>query len=167
VNNIDYRGYRLNWQECFETVTCAKGDVKKKHFVHITDLPLNQKNIVASSYSGRLRWKIENEGFNSLKNGGYGLKHKWTLTSYQGLKNYFQFMQMGHLINQLMVKSRVFQETFMQEKNHPTLKSLWKDLSEVMNWINIKGDRLAEISATRIHNALSVKWVKEMPCSRI
>ena len=63
-----------------------------------------------------------------------------------------------------MVKSHVFQETFMQEKNHPTLKSLWKYLSEVMNWINIKGDRLAEISATRIHNAL---LKKEMPCSRI
>ena len=32
-------------------------------------------------------------------------------------------MQMKHLINQLMVKSRVFQETFIQEKNHPTLKT--------------------------------------------
>ena len=37
-------------------------------------------------------------------------------------------MQMGYLINQLMVKSTVFQETFMKDKDHPTLQSLWKDL---------------------------------------
>ena len=150
VNNIDYRGYSLNWQECFETITNTKNEVEKKHFVHITDLPLKQKNIAASSYSGRLRWKIENEGFNTLKNGGYGLQHKWARKSYQGLKNYFQFMQMGYLINQLMVKSRVFQETFMQDKDHPTLQSLWKELTEVMKWLNIKSERLAEILETRM-----------------
>ena len=124
--------------------------IEKKHFVHITDLPLNRKNIAASSYTGRLRWKIENEGFNTLKNGGYGLEHKWARKSYQALKNYFQFMQMGYLINQLLVKSTVFQEAFMKDKDHPTLQSLWKDLDAAMKWAKIKVARLAEISATRI-----------------
>ena len=159
VDQIDYKGHSVNWQECCETVTTtqknAEGSVvvikiEKKHFVHITDLPLNKKNIAASSYTGRLRWKIENEGFNTLKNGGYGLEHKWARKSYQALKNYFQFMQMGYLINQLMVKSTVFQETFMKDKDHPTLQSLWKDLDAAMKWAKIKVARLAEISATRI-----------------
>jgi hypothetical protein len=159
VDQIDYKGHSVNWQECCETVTTtqknAEGSVvvikiEKKHFVHITDLPLNKKNIAASSYTGRLRWKIENEGFNTLKNGGYGLEHKWARKSYQALKNYFQFMQMGYLINQLMVKSTVFQETFMKDKDHSTLQSLWKDLDAAMKWAKIKAARLAEISATRI-----------------
>ena len=111
---------------------------------------MNRKNIAASSYTGRLRWKIENEGFNTLKNGGYGLEHKWARKSYQALKNYFQFMQMGYLINQLLVKSTVFQEAFMKDKDHPTLQSLWKDLDAAMKWAKIKVARLAEISATRI-----------------
>jgi hypothetical protein len=159
VDKIEYKDHSVNWQECCETVTTtqrtADGSVmiikiEKKHFVHITDLPLNKKNIAASSNTGRLRWKIENEGFNTLKNGGYGLEHKWARKSYQALKNYFQFMQMGHLINQLMVKSIVFQETFMKDKDHPTLQSLWKDLDAAMKWAKIKTTRLAEISATRI-----------------
>jgi hypothetical protein len=32
--------------------------------------------------TGRLRWKIENEGLNTLKNGDYGLARK----NYQALK---------------------------------------------------------------------------------
>jgi len=159
VDNINYQGYRLNWQQCFETVITTKKNaqgileetVEKKQFVHITDLPLNKKNIVASIYSGRMRWKIENEGFNNLKNGGYALKHKWARKSYQGLKNYFQFMQMGYLISQLMVKSTAFQEAFIQgKKNHPTLKSLWETINSVMEWANIKRKRLVEIAETRI-----------------
>ncbi len=59
-------------------------------------------------------------------------------------------MQMGYLINQLMVKSTVFQETFMKDKDHSTLQSLWKDLDAAMKWAKIKAARLAEISATRI-----------------
>ena len=82
VDQIDYKGHKVNWQECCETVTTTQKNpdgsvvvikIEEKHFVHITDLPLNKKNIAASSYTGRLRWKIENEGFNTLKNGGYGL----------------------------------------------------------------------------------------------
>jgi hypothetical protein len=159
VDKIEYKDHSVNWQECCETVTTTQRNadgsvviikIEKKHFVHITDLPLNKKNIAASSNTGRLRWKIENEGFNTLKNGGYGLEHKWARKSYQALKNYFQFMQMGHLINQLMVKSTVFQETFMKDKDHPTLQSLWKDLDAAMKWAKIKATQLAEISATRI-----------------
>ena len=39
---------------------------------------------------------------------------------------------------------------FMKDKDHPTLKSLWKDLNAAMKWAKIKSAKLAEISATRI-----------------
>jgi len=157
VNDIDYRGYTLNWLECCETTTAIKDKdgireeiATTTYFVHITDLPLNKKNSANSSHTGRLRWKIENEGFNTLKNGGYALTHKWARTSYPALKNYFQLMQMGYLINQLMVKSIKFQEKFMQAKNHPTLQSLWDDLIAAMKWANIKMKRLKKIGSTRV-----------------
>ena len=156
VNAINYRGYPLNWLECRETTTVTenKEGVSEESgttacFVHITDLPLNKKNSANSSSTGRLRWKIENEGFNTLKNGGYGLTHKWARTSYPALKNYFQLMQMGHLINQLMVKSIQYQKKFMQTKNHPTLQSLWDDLIAAMKWANIKMKQLKKIASTR------------------
>ena len=157
ISNVDYQGYNLNWMECRETVTGTKTNkegIKEEYseessFVHLTNLPLNKKNIAKSSHTGRLRWKIENEGFNTLKNGGYGMKHKWSRVSYQGLKNYYQFMQMGHLINQLMIKSLVFQRDHLQESNHPTLKSLWEDLVGVMQWLELESRKLKEIAQTK------------------
>ena len=156
VTKIDYKGYLINWIACDETITSIKKNekyeeeekIEKSRFVHITDLPLHQKNVVKSSQTGRLRWKIENEGFNTLKNGGYGMKHKWTRKSDQGLKNYYQFMQMGYLITQLMIKSVTFVSNFLQGKNHPTLKSLWKHLIAAMEWTEITLKCLKEIQET-------------------
>lgn len=50
---------------------------------------------------GRLRWKIENEGFNTQKNLGYKLEHKYSRTDFNATKNYYQCMQIAHLIEQL------------------------------------------------------------------
>jgi hypothetical protein len=95
-----------------------------------------------------LRWKIENEGFNTLKNGGYGMEHQYARKSYPALKNYFQFMQMAHLIHQLMTINTRFQENFMKAKNHPTLKNLWRDLVAVMQWVELDEQELKNIENT-------------------
>ena len=63
---------------------------------------MNQQNVVQVSSFGRLRWKIENEGFNTQKNGGYHLEHKFSRKSLTATKNYFQAFQIAHLINQLV-----------------------------------------------------------------
>ena len=158
VTGIDYNGRDINWLQCHETITWKEKNeegveeekTKETTFSHITNLPLNQKTIAQTSQTGRLRWKIENEGFNTLKNGGYGMEHKWVRKSYQGLKNYFQFMQMAYLINQLVVKRTRFQEDYLQGKNHPTLKSLWEDLVAAMKWANVKAHQLKKILKTKI-----------------
>lgn len=72
------------------------------------------------------------------------MKHRWTRKSYHGLKNYYQFMQMGYLITQLMIKSITFVKNFLQGKNHPTLKSLWKQLIAAMEWAEITFKHLKE-----------------------
>jgi len=133
VTGVDYKSHLLNWLECKETIKPRKTEesdekLKITRFVHITDLPINIINIVNTSQTGRLRWKIENEGFNTLKNGGYGMEHQYARKSYCALKNYFQFMQMAQLIHQLMTLTTRFREDFMKAKNHPTLKNLWLDL---------------------------------------
>lgn len=154
VNKINYRGYDLNYLECDEIIIHSSGKDKEsiqyKRFVHITNLPLNIQNIENSSRTGRLRWKIENEGFNTLKNGGYCMKHKYSRTSYLAMKNYHQFMQMASLINQLMVKTVKFQETYLCGKNHKTLRSLWKDLVAAMQWIALETACLETIRMSRI-----------------
>jgi hypothetical protein len=43
----------------------------------ITDMPVHRDNVVATVGAGRARWKIENEGFNTLKTKGYNLEHNF------------------------------------------------------------------------------------------
>lgn len=147
ITEIDYNGYSLNWLECVERETRADGaEIKKVRFVHITSFSLEKQNIVKTSLTGRMRWKIENEGFNTLKNGGYKMKHKYDRKNYHGLKNYFQFMQMGHLINQLMVKSSFFDKTYLQGPDRLTLQKLWAYLVSAMEWSILSSEILLELS---------------------
>lgn len=43
----------------------------------ITDLPVNAENVAELTDCGRARWKIENETYNILKQGGYNLEHNF------------------------------------------------------------------------------------------
>jgi hypothetical protein len=122
INGIDYKGHSLNWIECCESVTDANGKQKNKRFVHVTDIKIDRAIAGKTSQTGRLRWKIENEGFNIQKNHGYALKHKYSRVSYLAAKNYYQCLQMGHIINQLLILSNNFQE-HMTGKT--TVKHLW------------------------------------------
>ena len=48
---------------------------------------------------GRCRWKIENEGFNIQKNGGFNLEHAY---STKHIKHWYILLQIAHTILQLM-----------------------------------------------------------------
>jgi len=50
---------------------------------------------------GRSRWKVENEGFNIQKNGGFNLEHAYS-TRPEPIKNWYLLLQIGHLILQLL-----------------------------------------------------------------
>ena len=56
---------------------------------------------------GRLRWKIENEGFNTQKNGGYALEHAYS-ENWNAARNFYLFLQIAHLIAQLIEKGDLF-----------------------------------------------------------
>lgn len=110
VTDLDYHGHRLQWLECQETVHHRHRDESTHHrFVHLTNLAVAAATVTVVSRTGRLRWKIENEGFNTQKHHGYALQHQYARVSWQAAKNYYQCLQIGHLIHQLMVLSTTFQ----------------------------------------------------------
>lgn len=47
------------------------------HNSWVTDIPIDRDNVIQLVKGGRARWKIENEGFNTLKNHGYHLEHNF------------------------------------------------------------------------------------------
>jgi len=62
--------------------------------------------MVIANQGGRLRWKEENEGFNIQKNGGYNLEHLY-IKDYNGMKCVYLFIQIAHIINQLIEKGNL------------------------------------------------------------
>ena len=83
--------------------------------MHLTNLEVTPTTVALLSRTGRGRWTIENEGFNTQKHHGYALQHKYARVSWQAAKNYYHCLQIGHLINQLMILSTTFQ-TYLQGK---------------------------------------------------
>ena len=128
LNDIEYKGRYFSWVECNETVvnTKSKKEVNQR-FVYVTNIPVDQQNIIETADCGRLRWTIENEGFNSQKNWGYELEHKFSRVSYFALQNYYQLLQIAHMINQLVERSNAVVE-IMKEHSKQTIVDLWKKM---------------------------------------
>lgn len=148
-NEIDYQGHKLNWVECREEVTDIRtGEIKHHRFVHMTNLPLNRQNAPKVSTAGRLRWKIENEGFNTQKNHGYNLGHKFSRVSFQAMKNYYQCLQIAHIINQLVRHGTKVAELF-DLNGKLTEKHLWKNLIGFLTFVEINIEELELLQKRR------------------
>jgi hypothetical protein len=138
LNDIEYSGRYFSWVECMETSISVKGNATvKQRFVYITNVQQNAQNIVESADSGRLRWKVENEGFNSQKNQGYCLEHKLSRTSYPATQNYYLLMQIAHMINQLVERTSLVSGLLM-EHSKQTIVDLWKKLLACLTLIHIQ-----------------------------
>lgn len=154
VNDLAYHEHPVSFLETVERVSLSHADGSKAElqvtrFAYLTALQLKPQNVAGTSQVGRLRWKIENEGFNTLKNAGYGMTHQYARKSYTAMKNYYQFMQMAHIIHQLMTLSTRFKEKFMSTGNHPTLKHLWTLLVGAMIWTQFSEQEIAHRINTR------------------
>jgi len=106
-------------------------------------MPQTLELVVNTADFGRLRWKIENEGFNIQKNLGYGLEHKYSRVSYNAMQNYYQLLQIAHMINQFVEKSKDVIE-LMNEYSKQTIKALWKELSVFLKSIPFTKAQLQE-----------------------
>ena len=88
----DHRGERREYQWGTDLPLNGKPDAPRINFIRfrivkagkityenawVTDLVPTSANIVQLVRAARARWKIENEGFNTLKNHGYHLEHNF------------------------------------------------------------------------------------------
>ena len=144
VTEIDYNGHLVHWVECKEKSNEENNEVRSR-FVHLTDIKPTCQSVPSISVTGRLRWKIENEGFNAQKNQGYGMSHKYARRSYRAMKNYYQSLQIAHIINELLVLNQNFQKLLTGKM---TLKHLWKRLVSLMSDGDVEEQVLDSITAS-------------------
>jgi hypothetical protein len=142
---IPYKKHLLHWMQCVETKT---KDVKPgventaeptaSTFEYVSNIEPDRDNIIRLTAGGRLRWKIENEGFNTQKCGDYELEHKYCRNSYRGMKNYYTLLQIAHLINQLVEKSK-FVTALQKEHSKQTIREIWRCLTAYMLLVSPTG----------------------------
>lgn len=117
LNGLDYQGNVLSWLELKEA---------SNKFIWISSLTIHSEGEArALAEAARLRWKIENEGFNTEKNHGYALSHKYSRTSYNALKNYYQCLQIAHLIDQLVLLSSKIKQ-LLKKNGKITIRKLFE-----------------------------------------
>lgn len=143
VNGVDFSGHRVNVLESQED----QADGLRRRFVWVTDLALEPTRVVeVANEGGRLRWKIENEGFNIQKNHGYALEHAYC-ESPNAAKNYYLLLQIAHLLAQLLergiLKDRI-------RKQFGALRNVARFLLEQMRQRATDPETLARLLSRRI-----------------
>ncbi|MCP4135390.1 MAG: hypothetical protein GY754_30755 [bacterium] len=113
-----------------ERVSKTKKIDKTTRFVFLTSIKITSKNIRPTVKCGRMRWKIENEGFNAQKNGGMALSHKYVRNNLRGMKNYYLCMQIAHIIEQLSLLAKAVVNIW--KKGKMTIKKLWENLMSLL-----------------------------------
>ena len=117
VDDIAYvdsekKEHTLSVIECLETKPDQEGQKKTTKFKWVTNCNVSYKNVTTlSNDGGRVRWKIENEGFNVQKKGGYELEHAYT-NHPNSAKVFYFLLQIAHLLAQLLYKTTLLKANF-------------------------------------------------------
>lgn len=108
VDQLEYVDDRKQTHR-FAAFQCREHDGNDTHFfAWITNFRLTGENVAATANrGGRCRWKIENQGFNIQKNGGFNLEHAYSTKNRQ-IKNLYVLLQIAHLILQLLERGSLF-----------------------------------------------------------
>lgn len=137
------RTFHLGTLECCETDRQAS-----RFFAWLTNFRVQSHTVAAlANRGGRLRWKIENEGFNIQKNGGFALEHAYG-TSPWALKNFYLLMQLAHLVLQLVERGNLLVDRC--ETLFGSLRALGRRLAESLRHALIPLHALDVAAAARI-----------------
>lgn len=125
MNQVEYQEFKLN--------ILAKYTEDKLIRAFITNLKINEFNFLNIESHGQLRWKIENEGFDTQKHHGYNLEHLYTKQS-NGMKVVYLLIQIIHIINQLFFKADVLKVCHQHVSRKYVISQIIKGI--LMGWVN-------------------------------
>jgi hypothetical protein len=106
------RSHRLGLIECQEACTDTQGQSKAIHYKWLTNFSLTAYNVDRlANQGGRLRWKIENEGFNVQKNSDLNLEHPYSQDP-NARKVFYLLLQLACITFQLMQHGSLLRHAF-------------------------------------------------------
>jgi len=111
VKQIDYRDsqdrhHALNMLVCKESNLSRQGNINSTTFKWLTNFIPTARNVdTLANQGGRLRWKVENEGFH--------LEHPYSQND-TARKVFYFLLQIAYLLFQLIEKGSLFRQAFPQ-----------------------------------------------------
>jgi len=116
----------------------------------VTDIPVNELNVVDLVKGGRARWKIENETFNTLKNQGYHIEHNYGHGSQHLSMNFFALNLLAFYMHQIFeLTDRLYQHCRLKTSSRKSFFSLlrytfqlllFRDWQHFLNFIHAPPD---------------------------
>lgn len=132
ILNGDNQDIKVNFVRLIEE-NSKTGEITT--FDWITDIKLSIKNIADIAKTGRARWKIENETFNTLKNQGYHYEHNFGHGKKYLAQNFAQLMLLAFLFDQIQhIIDPLFGKALLICKSK---KLLWVKVCEIFNVISV------------------------------
>ena len=102
INHVPLNGSRDADMVNFFEYWLQVGQKVTYHNSWVTDLAVSKDNVVEMVLSGRARWKIENETFNTLKNQGYHLEHNFGHGKRFLSNNFFVLNLLAFYVHQIL-----------------------------------------------------------------
>ena len=109
----------------------------------MTNLPISNKNVEATVWLGRRRWKIENEGFNVQKNETFDIGHLYSKNQ-TAIKVHYLMIQIAHILRQMV------------EKGVKEIKELKLKLKEISQ--KLKQELISTIRNLTVHNKIQLRF---------
>jgi len=129
--NPDIKVNFLRYQE----IDLETGEILKE-FNWITSIEINNRNVKKLVATGRSRWKIENETFNTLKNQGYEFEHNFGHGKEHLSDNFAILMLLAFLIDQTAQRlDKDFKKAWITVK---TKIDLWEMIRRYFDMVNCK-----------------------------
>jgi len=102
INNLSHEDTQKR-THIFDAIQCKEDkNGKVTTYAWITNFSVNENNVTELSMKGgRIRIKIENQGFNMQKNSDLNLEHAYSLST-ENAKAYYYLLQIAHLFLQLL-----------------------------------------------------------------
>ena len=136
IKNIEYQKHSIAWIECVQESVHHKTNIQTTNrFVFLTDFDINEKVVFSIITAGRARWNIE-DCFNSLKNRGGSLHHKFNRNSFNAIKNWHNARLLAFMIEEFVKHSSELL-VLKKEDSKLTWKELWKRLISYLTMCSV------------------------------
>lgn len=145
ANDLEYldsdnRRHTVHALICEETV-----DGQAQTYAWMTNKRLSAANVVSlAAEAGRVRFKIENQGFNIQKNSGLNLEHAYSLGA-DTLKCFYYLLQIAHLFLQMLELGSLLQQLARQYGSTPlalfgSLKNIAQFLLDCFRFFRLEAE---------------------------